>query len=859
MGDVVRYTEGDRELAVYGLEAKATSIRTAAAAVDDAIDRASTAARTALDGWRGPHSATMADQHNEVVAAAFALYRDLSLTAARLDAFPAGFVPAGYIGQAYAAQQRGAEVRAADDGGTVAAVPADLRLYATTVTGAMASLGARAAVVDHSGLRAEVTASRALTPTERDARIERGADPRLVDQARISSTEPYPVEQLVPLVAPTDDARRAGARSQVVGDFTRSVADAIEDADSTTLSLLASHPELASFLVTGGAPDVLAGDTALAVLQAYFDELDTAHEGGDPDDNVSLDDLEAAADDESLPAELRAAARYLLDNPTLRDLVDTGADGTGPLGADGDISRDDLDQFLATNAHIRALRDHVDALDTAADGDDPDGYVSRGDLEAAAEDMSLPEDVRVAARYLLDHDGAFRSVADQEELGRGVYGYGAGGFTVTDLYGRLVNGQAYVHDPDAAREFVTSLPVASDGGQGLPVDMSGDDSVRALAGSALTAALGDLTDMQEVISHLPESPGAVRNQLITTYYDMLAQRVDGVAAEQWGIPAGDPSAAGSGGANWLVYAPWASNGVRSAIDGSFSVFGINPSTRQRQGAADGNQWIFDDITSRFAAFVELYEGSGGRPSTEQLEGFFRTSFDEGDAEIRQGFQAYVAALGEDDPTRRQELMFQANTLVATHEQVGAQPYLEEVMSGVPDGFASRFVDIQMGRHRVEVDEDLPDLAPESSNLVVPGDILDLDPTGLTDGDLSGSVPFAGAGSDPDAVNLDPLGGWSDEGFHTSTETWYDERGAGPQLVPDPAGGYQVVPVDPDASLADTGVGRWTDYDDRMWSIHRLFEGTHTDRSIYDTTSLYDGPGGVDTSFLDPEVAEAIRR
>lgn len=90
---------------------------------------------------------------------------------------------------------------------------------------------------------------------------------------------------------------------------------------------------------------------------------------------------------------------------------------------------------------------------------------------------------------------------------------------------------------------------------------------------------------------------------------------------------------------------------------------------------------------------------GGAPVTErwwptdQVEHFFETSFSDGDAEIRRGFQAYVAAVGEDDPVRRQELMFQANTLVATHEQAGAQPYLNEVMSGVPDGFASRYVDI----------------------------------------------------------------------------------------------------------------------------------------------------------------------
>lgn len=675
MGDVVRYTEGAREYAVFGLDSKAWSVRTVARAAGEDLERVGEAARAAQAEWRGPHSATMAAQHNELVGAVAAVQASLSTTAARIEAFPGSFTPAGYIGQGYAAQRQAAEVTASHPDGTVAAAPAELRSYAAAATGSTAPLPNRAATVSYQGLRAEVTYGRSLTADEVDRRLGDGIDPRVVAEARIEVTEPYPVQELITLSPPTDEAQRAVALGLEASDFSQAVAQAFAAADSTLLDLLARHPELAGFVVEGGAPDVFGGDTALAVLQAHFGVVDVADEGGDPDDNISRDDLEAVAADASLPAELQAAAQYLLDNPTLYALVDTGADDRGPLAADDNISRDDLDQFLVANGHLRTLRDHVDQLDVA----DADGYVSRNDLEAAAEDLSLPPEVRVAAQYLLDHDGALRSVTDQEEMYRN--GVGDGGFTTTDLLGRLVNGQAYVHDPDAAREFVGSLPTASGGDEGLPVAMSGDDSVRALANSALISADGDLTDMQVVISHLPESPGAVRNQLITTYYDMLAQRVDGVATDQWGIPGGDPTAPGSGGANWLVYAPWASEGVRSAIDGSFSVWGQGPSWTQRQAAADGNQWIFNDITARFATFVELYEDAGGRPTTAELERFFDTSFDEGDAEIRQGFEAYVAALGEEDPTRRQELMFQANTLVATHEQAGAQPYLDGVMSG----------------------------------------------------------------------------------------------------------------------------------------------------------------------------------
>ncbi len=53
----------------------------------------------------------------------------------------------------------------------------------------------------------------------------------------------------------------------------------------------------------------------LQVLMENFDAIDVAHEGGDADGEISLDDLEAAADpDNGFDPAVQVAAQYLLDN-----------------------------------------------------------------------------------------------------------------------------------------------------------------------------------------------------------------------------------------------------------------------------------------------------------------------------------------------------------------------------------------------------------------------------------------------------------------------------------------------------------------------------------------------------------------
>ncbi len=842
MTDVVTYNSGGRTYRVSGLGARAAAISGASRQVDSVIADRVEAAEAALLEWRGPHGEVFAEQlgtvNSKLAAFKLALWNAAHVCSSFPDAPYSGMGTSRYVDSVYDA----ASVNPPAPSSTVSADPPALRRYVTAATAQDASLPGLAATVNLDGVTATVTEPRPLNAAERQELLDAGVPPQIVGAETTADTRPIDPAELVHL--PVVDTLVAPLRAASVDlcEFTSAVATAFEGADQGLLELLADHPDLAGYIVAGGPEGRVSGEASLTLLLAYFDTADIAAEGGDLDGKVSRDDLEAMAGNTALPQYVRDAASHLLASPALFDLA-------AHLGDDDDrLTTSGIATLLDLNAQLRTVEANFEDLDVAHDGGDPDGHVSDEDLEAAAADPSLPQEVRDAARWLLDHDeargtlgGYAATKALSGSLGGGFIEDG-GGFERLSLIGVLVDGQAYGDDPAGARRFAESLPVADGGGQGLPIWLCSDDGVRALAGAALRDTYGDLTDQQSVIAHLPESTGAVRNELITAFYDMLAQRADGVFA---GNLTGDPSAPGHPGANWLIYAPWASNGVHDVITGDFSVWGVNPGMGQRQAAADGNQWIFNDITARYAAFVELYEANPN-PSPDHLETFFSQTFDDGDAQIRNGFVAYAAAMAETDPTRRQRLMFQGNTLVATHEQAGAQPYLEGVGLGyVPDDIEAEFIDVQMGSHRIEVNEDLS-VVGGANNLLVGQPILDLDPAGLSPASFSTAgnrFSSEGAGT-VDTVDLQPISGI--EGFDLDTHTWYDEGGESTRYVATPYGAAPVPEhLDPDADvdgrLPGTAATTWTDYNERMWSIHRLFEQTHTDPSLYDT-------GSIDSSF-----------
>lgn len=248
--------------------------------------------------------------------------------------------------------------------------------------------------------------------------------------------------------------------------------------------------------------------------------------------------------------------------------------------------------------------------------------------------------------------------------------------------------------------------------------------------------------------------------------------------------------------------------------------------------------IFHDIGGRFSAFLEMYE-QNPRPSETQLENFFSGSFGPGDATIRTAFAAYVAATEADDPPGRQQLMFEANTLVATHEQAGAQPYVERMSLG-PDSIAVEFFPpIQVGGSELPVSDDIPE-RNTLNNLVAAGSLLSLDTGGRTPTNYStGTVRFAppGAPRTSPAVDLQPLGGIETfrPDFSPSTTVWFEQGGGDP--------------ADPE-SLTGSGASSWPDWEERMYTILRMFEQFHTDPSLFDTTTITDS--FLHEDWLDPE-------
>lgn len=582
----------------------------------------------------------------------------------------------------------------------------------------------------------------------------------------------------------------------------------------------------------GGLDDYqpMNGITAPLALLDDFDRLDP-----DGDGKIDREDLEAAVGDESLPIDLRSAARYLLDNPTLYDHAEA-ASSDYTADTDGTLSRDDLQTFTAMQPQLAVLARNFDVLDTAHEGGDGDDYVSQDDLEAVAASTTLPLALRNAARWFLDHPDQLRAVGTTQPSS---WGDGKG-FRYDDLVSRAVDDQVFTDDPAAAADFVRSLPFPGPGGTGLKVGLVSDDGFASLANASLIDAGGDLTDVNAVISHLPETDSGRRNDLITSSYMDLSTRMDQLLA---GDLAGIPRLPGHPGANWMMFAPWASDGVHDAITGDFSVFGVHPTDAQRQAAADGNQWIYGDIGSRYASFLEFYDDHPN-PTPEQLQAYFADNYGEGDAQIQAGMAAYSELMTTDDPERRQELAYQANVLIAVHEQSGAQPWLEDIASPGPDEVYTEYIDIQMGQQRIDVNHDIePPADAEVNNSLLDRGFLDLDPAGRSASELA---PTALGGLDLPTISGEEV---LDDEFPTTLAQMHD-GGSDYQRVTTRQYGYTTglhfEDADADAdTLQASGASSWPDRDERMYMLAHLFEQQHTNPELWNTATLESGYGSLD--------------
>ncbi|MEN5116790.1 hypothetical protein ABE488_05580 [Luteimonas sp. TWI662] len=119
--------------------------------------------------------------------------------------------------------------------------------------------------------------------------------------------------------------------------------------------------------------------------------------------NIREGDLERIAQDADAPQDLRDAAQFLLDSEVSRNFLDVGA---GKGGADGRISREDLEAALET---IASGEYYDELLDTAAGRGGSwnpfvqgarDGEIGARDIEAALADPGVPAEVKDTLRLL---------------------------------------------------------------------------------------------------------------------------------------------------------------------------------------------------------------------------------------------------------------------------------------------------------------------------------------------------------------------------------------------------------------------------------------------------------------------------
>ncbi len=837
---------GSREYRVYGLQTLAEEIRGASRQVSEAVGGRLDAARAALEGWHGAHASAFVTRANSVQSAMVSFQLAVRDAAATCASWPGAATGSSY-GDNYVHQ--GSQLYWTDDQPTTSsATPSALRGYPGAAGDQAGLFGRAAAAVTIADLTADVSVQRGLNADERQEQREAGTPNYEIETMTVwGDPVPCPVSEVFGLPDLAGQAATVQGDSQDLADWVTAVAYAFEKGDAGLKQLLLDHPEVAGYFAGGLDPDGrMTGEAALALIMANLELFDQAGGRGDRDGVVGLPDLEAMADDMTVPAHLRDAARYLLDNRLLLSMAsmidEPYAYEVEP--EEGRLTADGIARFLEFNHSVNEVALNFDLLDVAAHGGDPDGYVSPNDLRAAADDMTLPAGLRDAATFLLANGMLTQRMQAYEHanLARMTYDHMMAGQPLTDavsgfnrngVIALAIDQQAFP-DPADARRFVLDLPVSDAyGNGGLPISLVSDEGVKALANSALIDAKGDLSDSHAVIAHLPETTGwngsrgaveqagGVRNTLINGYYDLLAKRADALFA---GDLAGHPELAGHPGANWLMFAPWASNGVHGVITGDITGPAGFTTSGIMQGAADGNQFIFNDIGGRYAAFIEMYEANP-HPTEGQLESFFSNNFDDGDGTIRNGFAAYVAAMEEDDPVRKQRLMFEANTLVATHEQAGVQPYLEDVSFG-PDSIATRFVELQVGNTRLAVTDDVPP-GPSTNNHIIDSPLLSFDTGGRTAESYVGDVNRFRIGGDPSGgvVDMGEIRGHEafQPDFSGSTADWWRDGTGGGQGDPE--------------SLAGSNATSWPDWSERMNYILHLFEQNHTNPELFNTDRI----------------------
>jgi hypothetical protein len=127
--------------------------------------------------------------------------------------------------------------------------------------------------------------------------------------------------------------------------------------DAVLAELIADDPGLAALMSGGVGGEPLTREGAVALVLAFFGQVDVAgQDADDADDRISRDDLERIADDASQPEALRLAASWLLANDDTFDEAETAFEGGG---TDGRLSLDDAVAFLENRQLSERELQHV--------------------------------------------------------------------------------------------------------------------------------------------------------------------------------------------------------------------------------------------------------------------------------------------------------------------------------------------------------------------------------------------------------------------------------------------------------------------------------------------------------------------
>lgn len=504
--------------------------------------------------------------------------------------------------------------------------------------------------------------------------------------------------------------------------------------------------------------------------------------------NILPNELDLIVD--SLTAE---SSRWLKYRPLLNEI------GV-PLNLQTEIRRGDMTTFVNFREHILTLWKEFAYVDSATGP--ADGFITESDFYGVLPDLAGTSRALEAAIDWFD-DNRVRLEREHNRIFEDVVSFDA-------VQSALVFSEAFDLAPAAPRDLLEQFPLVGKGGTGIDIyRFAGrEPSLRRLFDKAMAFVAGsDRVRQNEYVSRLPETTAGIRNELITAVYVEYGQKI-----QSWLGPAK--------GGNWGLVAPWASNGVNGPIRGEFPVVIAGP----QQAAADGNQWIFRNIGSRYAAFVEVIT-SDPSPSERAWENFFEDNFGPGDATLRDGFVALVAAQSEPDLDRAQELMFQSNVLLATHEQEGVQLHLEKFDTFLPDTVENWFINLRMGAS-VELDTDLspyseygldPNGPAPAGNRVWPLAMLSLDPTGEDASFFStgGFTVAEGQQARRGIVDVDSLSGIEATGFAIGWDQWRSAGGT----------------IDPDDPYAGADASVWWDWEERMWYLTNLFRILHTNAEI----------------------------